>query len=67
MWRDDAGRKMGAVAPTLFGAIKLLVNNRTAISEGRSFSEIAAGVKQFRNRVIQSQPGTQLVRLRKAR
>lgn len=24
---------MGAVAPTLFGAIKLLVNNRTAISE----------------------------------
>jgi hypothetical protein len=26
-------RKMGAVAPTLFGAIKLLVNNRTAISE----------------------------------
>lgn len=41
---------MGAVAPTLFGAIKLLVNNRTAISEGWSISEIAVRVKQFRNR-----------------
>ena len=27
---------MGAVAPTLFGAIKLLVNNQTAISEAPS-------------------------------
>jgi len=38
-WREfvlvfgGQGRKMGAAAPTLFGAIKLLVNNRTAISE----------------------------------
>lgn len=35
---------MGAVAPTLFGAIKLLVNNQTAISEVHSISEIAVGV-----------------------
>lgn len=42
-WKQD--RKMGAVAPTLFGAIKLLVNNQTAISEAHSISEIAAAVK----------------------
>lgn len=33
---------MGAVAPTLFGAIKLLVNNQTAISEAPNLLTSAA-------------------------
>lgn len=36
---------MGAVAPTLFGAIKLLVNNRTAISEVHRKSDLTDIVK----------------------
>ena len=36
---------MGAVAPTLFGAIKLLVNNQTAISEGARGIIVLAFVK----------------------
>jgi hypothetical protein len=43
--RNEAGRKMGAVAPTLFGAIKLLVNNRTAISEVAKKARLASVVK----------------------
>ena len=40
VWEITAKRlkKMGAVAPTLFGAIKLLVNNQTAISEVATLS-----------------------------
>lgn len=34
------GIKMGAVAPTLFGAIKLLVNSPTAISEVLTLSQV---------------------------
>src|SRR3546814_15312834 len=46
MWRDDAGRKMGAVAPILFGAIECLLTSRPRFLNDLRLPEIAVRVKR---------------------
>ncbi|WP_336981585.1 hypothetical protein [Altererythrobacter fulvus] len=45
-------KKVGAVAPTLFGAIKLLVNNQTTISEFSIQGHPTAIVKTMRSPIL---------------
>src|SRR3546814_14480658 len=53
MWTGDTARKMGAEAPTLFGAIKLLVNNQTAISEVHRTSDSICTVTKPRAIILE--------------